>query len=167
MKKILTLLMVMLSMAANSQIKEFVVEHCLETKTFTTNESLICSNESKTKWFAIQPIYEPNNYYPINKGVRVFKFGFGNINTENLLVFTFFDGSITVLKNTGEIDNENSFIFNFTEFNLESLRTKTVTNIKFINVTQSESYTYECKDNEGSFFSNGFTNIIIKKIKCK
>jgi hypothetical protein len=159
--------MVMLSIAANSQVKEFVIQHCVETKTFSTSELLICSNESRTKWFAIQPTYEPNSYYPMNKGFKVFKLGIGDKDTEDLLVFTFFDDSITVVKSVGDINSDQSINFELTAINLEALRTKTVMKIRFINVTQSESYTYECKDNDGSFFTNGFTNITIKKIKCK
>ena len=160
-------MMVMLSMAANSQTKDFVIEHCVETKTFTTPEVLICSNDTKTKWFAIQPTYEPNNYYPMNKGFKVFKAGIGTKDNEDLLVFTFFDGSITVVKSSGKSVEDDSIIFVMTPTNLDVLRNKSVIKIRFINVVQSESFTYICRDNEGTFFTNGFTNIIIKKIKCK
>ena len=159
--------MVMVLMVANSQTKEFVIEHCVETKTFTTKEIIICSNEYRTKWFAIQPTYEPNSYYPMNKGFNVFKAGIGDKDIEDLLVFTFFDNSITVVKSVGGHNEDKSITFVLTPTNLEALRNKTVIKIRFINVTQSESFTYECKDDEGSFFTNGFTNITIRKIRCK
>lgn len=159
--------MLTLWIGVNSQTKEFVIEHCMETKSFSTPEGLICSNEDKTKWFMIQPTYQPDSYYPINKGFKVLKGGIGMSDKENLLVFTFTDETVTVVKSTGGIQEDGSLAFVLTTPNIDALRVKSVAKIRFINVNEAASFTYEMtKDNE-NFFSNAFTNIIIRKIRCK
>lgn len=167
MKKILTLLMLTLWIGVNSQTKEFIIEHCMETKTFTSPEGLICSNEERSKWFMIQPTYQPDSYYPINKGFKVIKSGIGMNDKEDLLVFTFTDETVTVVKSINGPQEDGSLAFVLTTANIDALRVKTVSRIRFINVNDAASFTYEMtKDNE-NFFSNAFTNIIIRKIRCK
>ena len=167
MKKTLTLLMLTLWIGVNSQTKEFIIEHCMETKTFTSPEGLICSNEERSKWFMIQPTYQPDSYYPINKGFKVIKSGIGMNDKEDLLVFTFTDETVTVVKSINGPQEDGSLAFVLTTANIDALRVKTVSRIRFINVNDAASFTYEMtKDNE-NFFSNAFTNIIIRKIRCK
>jgi len=61
---------------------------------------------------------------------------------------------------------ESKAYFNLTDNELELLKTKNITAIRFNNGYSYNSLTYNLKKEEQGFFINVYTNNIIKEINC-
>jgi hypothetical protein len=148
--------------------KEYVIEHCVEERTFKTNEHIICSNEEKTKWFAIQILYKSNTNYPMVDGLKIFKSNIGISNgVGDLMVFTFTDRTTIKIKSRTNQLEDLSFEFCLTNKDLDALLTKSIVSIRYINGTDYRSYTYYTKNSENVFFLNGLKFYRLKQINCE
>jgi hypothetical protein len=168
MKKIFTLLTILLvSQNINSQQSEFVVEYCLDSSTFQPKTGLICSNETKTKWFAMVPTYLTSTINPIPNGFSVIKLNIGKSSKTDKLIIRF-SGRKTVMLKAYNIIDEYGGITNFyaSVSDIYVLKNYPLTSIKYVNGLDGTSFTYQLKDAEESFFINAFTNFVVKDIKC-
>ena len=146
--------------------QEYVIEHCVENRTFNSNDGLICSNEDKTKWFMIQIIYKPNTNYPMVDGLSVVKLNIGNGDEGDLLVFTFADSSVIKVKARTGLLPDFRILFNLTSNDIDALMNKSIVSIRFINGSDYKSFTYYTKDSENIFFLNALKFYTLKRIKC-
>lgn len=146
--------------------QEYVIEHCLENRTFSTNSGLICSNEDRDKWFSIQILYKSNVNYPIVDGFSVMKLNIGPSNNGDLLVFTFTDEStIKVKARTGLLENQ-TIEFNLTNRDIGFLLSKSVVSIRYINGSNYKSLTYYTTEIENVFFLKALNFYRLKRIDC-
>lgn len=147
---------------------EYVIEHCVEDRTFKTNELIICSNEEKSKWFAIQILYKSNTNYPMVDGLKVFKTNIGIPNgVGDLMVFTFTDRTTIKLKARTNQLEDLSIEFNITNQDMDALLNKSVVSIRYINGSDYKSYTYYTKDYQNVFFLNALKFYRLKRINCE
>lgn len=147
---------------------EYVIEHCVEERTFKTYAGLICSNEEKNKWFAIQILYKTNTNYPMVDGLKVVKNNIGVTNgVGDLMVFTFTDRTTIKVKARTGLTDDLCIEFNLTNKDLDALLSKTIVSIRYINGTDYRSYTYYTKDTENVFFLNALKFYRLKQINCE
>lgn len=148
--------------------EEYVIEHCVDDRTFKTKKFLVCSNEERTKWFAIQIIYKSNTNYPILDGLKVYKSNIGTPDSDgDLMVFTFTDRTnIKVKARTGQLEDL-TFEFNLTNKDLDALLNNSVVSIRYINGTDYKSYTYYTMNTENVFFYNALKFYRLKRINCE
>lgn len=167
MKKLLTLLIFFIVYNINAQQSEFIVEHCAMNDTFKPIEGLICSNEAKTKWFNISPIYLTSTETPIPYGVLTIKFGIGKPTLSDKIVIRFSDNKTVILKAYYIIDKyggTTNFYTNVSDISI--MKTYPINSIKYINGIDGSSFTYQPKRGEENFFINAFTNFVVKEVKC-
>ena len=167
MKNKIALTILLLALHCACYAQKPVVEYSLENRTFESKTSLICSDEDRVKWFAIQIIYKKNTENPMVDGLRVVKTNIGQSNngTDDLIVFTFTDGTnIKVKSRTGLLPNS-TIEFNLTNKDLDALLAKAVISIRYINGTDYRSMTYYTVDVENLFFINALKFYTVKVVK--
>jgi hypothetical protein len=161
--------MVLLALATiKSYSQEYVIEHCVEDRTFASKSGLICSNDERDKWFVIQLMYKSNTNYPMVDGIRILKANIGVANgVGDLMVFTFTDRSTIKVKARTSLLDDLSIEFNLTNKDLDALLNNSVVSIRYINGTDYKSYTYYTKDSENLFFYNALKFYRLKRINCE
>jgi len=148
--------------------QEYVIEHCVEERTFKTHAGLICSNEERNKWFAIQILYKANTNYPMVDGLKIIKNNIGVANgVGDLMVFTFTDRTTTKIKARTGLTDDLTIEFNLTNKDLDALLNNSVVSIRYINGSDYRSYTYYTKDAENVFFLNALKFYRLKRINCE
>ena len=160
--------MLLMLATIKSYSQEYVIEHCVEDRTFSSKSGLICSNEERNKWFFIQFIYKANTNYPMVDGLKILKTNIGVANgIGDLMVFTFTDRTtIKVKARTSQLEDL-SIEFNLTNKDLDALLNNSVVSIRYINGSDYKSYTYYTKDVENVFFYNALKFYRLKRINCE
>jgi hypothetical protein len=151
----------------NSQQSEFVIEHCSDNSTFQSKTGLICSNETKTKWFTMIPTYLTSTINPIPNGFSVIKLNIGkSSNTDKIIIR--FSGGKTVMLKAYSVINEYGGVVNFyaNVSDFYALKNYPINSIKYVDGTNGVTFTYKLKDIEESFFINAFNNFVVNDIKC-
>jgi hypothetical protein len=167
MKKIFILLTILLvSQNINSQQSEFVVEYCSVNSTFQSKAGFICSNENKTKWFAMVPTYLTSTINPIPSGFSVIKLNIGK-STKNDKLIIRFSGSKTIMLKAYDLIDEYGGItkFHANISDIYTLKNYLIHSIKYVSDDET-TFTFYPKGIEESFFINAFTNFIVKDVKC-
>lgn len=92
-------LLMFVNMNINSQNStQYVIKKCITDKSFQASDGIICSDETKMKWFMILPNYSSNKEYPTPIGFSIVKSGIGACSKNDLLVITFTDHSRIILR---------------------------------------------------------------------
>jgi hypothetical protein len=168
MKKILTLLLILfVTFKMNSQQSEFVIEHCLDKSTFHPKNPLICSNELRTKWFAMIPTYLTGTISPIPNGFSVIKYHIGKSSKTDKIIIRFSGGKTVILKAYNVIDEYGGVVtFYANVSDIYALKNYPINSIKYVDGTNGVTFTYKLKDVEKTFFVNAFNNFVVNDVKC-
>jgi hypothetical protein len=168
MKKLVLTLMLLLSInVAYTQSNEVVIDICTNKVDIHGPTGVICSNDRKSKWFTLRPIYRLDGTRLSCNGFAVLKLNIGKPHKQSQLVFTFKDGSKIRLKSKKELHNAITFYFPLTEPQFAFLKTKKIDHVRYINTEYNSSFQYMMKANEVGYFINLFNNYNIQKIECK
>lgn len=164
MKKVLITFVLMLTInSAFTQNTKAVITHCINTAEVTGPTGVICSNELKTKWFTLTPIYKLNNDVLSCSGLIVLKSNIGVACKKATLVFSFKDGSKLWLISNFEMKPYNSLYFELSELEFLQLKTKEIDYVRYINGIDSESFLYKMNGNETRYYIDLFTDYSIQK----
>jgi hypothetical protein len=168
MKKILTLLTILsISQNISSQQSDFVVEHCTDKSTFQSTKGLICSNDTKTKWFSLIPTYLTSTTKPNPSGFSLIKLNLGKSNQNDKLIIRFEDSKTVVLKAYEVIPEYGGIIMFYASVpDVHVLKNYPIKSIKYVNNGDGQTFTYYPKDEEKTFFVNAFTNFVVKDVNC-
>ena len=171
MKKTILSVTALLTFSAYSQtIKPFVIEHCKDKMTdieyYFASKKMICANPEKTKGFTITPSFKGNEGVIQNTGFMLVNINIGNCDEKDQLIFLFDDESKITINSWNKFNCKGNAYFNLTEDELNSLKTKLVTTIRFVNGYTSDSFTYTLKKLEKDYFINVYSNYIIKEVNC-
>jgi hypothetical protein len=165
MKKLLYLLVFLSFQSIKAQ--EFVIQHCLETNTYKAPMGLICSNETKTKWFAMTPTYAASTTKPIPNGVSIIKMNIGTATQSDRLIIRFSDGETIVLNAYSVIpEYYNMIMFEATVRQIQVMKNYVIKSIKYLNGGDGQTFTYYPDENEKVFFMNAFNNFTVKDVNC-
>jgi hypothetical protein len=85
---------------------------------------------------------------------------------KDILIFLFEDDTKLQITSWNKFNCEGKAYFNLTESDLDLLKAKNITAIRFNNGYTSNSLTYNMKKEEQGFFINVYTNNVITEIKC-
>jgi hypothetical protein len=167
MKKLFILLILAISQLTNAQQSEFVVEHCTKLDTYKAPMGLICSNENKTKWFAMFPTYAASTTKPIPNGVSIIMMNIGKATQNDRLIIRFSDGETIVLNAYSVIpEYYNMIMFEATVRQIQVMKNYVIKSIKYLNGGDGQTFTYYPEYNEKVFFINAFNNFIVKDVNC-
>ena len=164
MKNTLMALGLMLSMnSAISQNNKVVTEKPINSTEITKHTGVICSNESRTKWFTLTPNYRIDGNKLFCDGFIVIKSSIGTLNKEAVLAITFKDGSRIKLKSNDLLKDNNILYFPLSELNFIILKSKEIKWVRYINKKDNVSFQYAMKPNEENYYVNLFNNYSIQR----
>ena len=171
MKKTILLVTALLSFSAYSQTtKPYLIEHCIDKMTdreyFLSTKNFVGANTQKTQGFVITPAFKSVNGKMVQNGFILKNIGIGNCDENDSLIFLFEDDTKLEISMWNKFNCESKAYFNLSDNELELLKTKNITAIRFNNGYSYNSLTYNLKKEEQGFFINVYTNNIIKEVNC-
>ena len=171
MKKTIISALALFTFSAYSQTtKPYLIEHCIDKMTdreyFLSTKNFVGANTQKTQGFVITPSFKSVNGNMVQNGFILKNIGIGNCDENDGLIFLFNDDTKLEITMWNKFNCESKAYFNLTESDLEMLKSKKVTAIRFNNGYTYNSLTYNLKKEEQGFFINVYTNYIIKETKC-
>jgi hypothetical protein len=171
MKKTIILALVLFTFNTYCQTEApFVIEHCIDKMTdkeyFFSSKNLVCTNSQKTQGFIITSNFKGVNGELKPNGFIIKNIGIGNCEEKDELIFLFEDESKITITSWNKFNCEGKAYFDLSESDLDALKSKKVTTIRFKNGYSYDSLTYTLKKEEQGFFINVYTNYVIKEIKC-
>lgn len=171
MKKTILSVTALLTFSAYSQTtKPFVIEHCIDKMTdreyYFSSKKLVGTNTQKTEGFSINPHFKSVDGKISQDGFILKNIGIGNCDEKDKLIFLFEDDTKLIITSWNKFNCEGTAYFNLSDNDLEMLKTKNISIIRFVNGYGYQSLTYNLKKEEKGFFINVYTNYIIKEISC-
>ena len=171
MKKTIFLVSALITLNAYSQTtKPYVIEHCIDKMTdreyFLSSKNFVGANTQKTQGFVITPAFKSVNGKMVQNGFILKNIGIGNCDENDSLIILFEDDTKLEITMWNKFNCESKAYFNLTESELELLKSKKITTIRFNNGYTYNSLTYSLKKEEKGFFINVYSNNIIKEVKC-
>jgi hypothetical protein len=171
MKKTIITALALITFSAYSQTtKPYVIEHCIDKMTereyFFASKNFVGTNTEKTQGFVITPAFKVLNGKFAQNGFIVKNIGIGNCDENDNLILLFQDDTKIEIKMWNDFNCEGKAYFNLSDSNMELLKSKKVSAIRFVNGYSYKSLTYSLKNEEKDFFINVYTNNIIKEVNC-
>lgn len=150
MKKLITFVLLLLSLVSYSQKKEETLSAPM----------LICSNPERTKWFAMVPNFVKSNGIVTKTFLYTVKLNIGECSKEDVIVFVFTDGTKRRIaaNNDKNCDGISEVNFNLNSIDVAFLEMKTLESIRYINGNDFVSFVYFSKPEDCNYFSNTIAN---------
>ena len=171
MKKTILLFVMLTTLSAFSQISvPFKIEHCKDNMTdqeyYFAEKKMICSNDAKTKGFTITPNFKAKAGGFDNNGFICKNVNIGSCDENDTLIFLFDDSTKITLSMWNKFNCEGKVYVSFSADELELLKTKKVSAIRFSNGRTYDTLTYTMKETEKDYFIRVYTNFQIVEIDC-
>lgn len=171
MKKTILSIVMLTTFSAFSQTQVvFKIEHCKDKMTdkeyYFAEKKLICANDSKTKGFTITPSFKAEGSGMVNNGFLCKNVNIGNCDENDTLILLFEDGNKETLNAWNKFNCEGNAYFDFTDDQLQLLKTKKVSAIRFSNGRTYDTLTYTMKPTEQDYFIRVYTNFKIVEVDC-
>ena len=164
MKKVLLTFLLMLTINLTfTQNTKSVITHYINTAEITGPIGVICSNELKTKWFTLTPIYKLNNDVLSCSGLVVLKSNIGIACKKATLVFSFKDRTKLWLTSNFELKPYGSLYFELSEVEFLLFKSKEIDYVRYINGIDNESFLYKMNGSEGRYYVDLFNDYYIQK----
>lgn len=156
-KAILIILLFLPCMAFYSQ--NSVTKKSVEKNIVKSKKILICSNEERTKWFAIFLSYRKTTKIPMVNGLKVIKSNIGTYKNRgnDLMVFYLSDNTHIRIKARSGLLQDSTIEFDLSNKDIDALLTKSVITIRYINGIDYKSMFYQTVGDEKLFFYNELT----------
>lgn len=171
MKKTIISALALFTISTYSQTeKKFVIEHCIDKMTdkeyFLSSKNFVGTNAQKTEGFAITNSFKGVDGQMVQNGIILKNVGIGNCDENDKLIFLFEDDSKITITSWNKFNCDGKAYFQLSDSEYETLKTKNVKAIRFLNGYSSDSLTYSLKKEEQDFFVNVYSNYIIKEVNC-
>jgi hypothetical protein len=155
MKKILTIILLLLTFISNAQIENEKVDTKPREETISA-PMLICSNENRDKWFAMVPTFKKFDGTLVKSYFVTLKLNIGECSNNDIIVFTFIGGKKMKIfaNNELECDHISEVVFSLTPIDVAFLETKTLESIRYINGYDQASYLYTLTEKNKDYFVN-------------
>lgn len=159
MKKFITIILLLFAFVTNSQ-NNSQTNTQISREEVITAPMLVCSNEERSKWFAILPTFKKFNGLIIKTYVRTLKLNIGKCSKNDILVFTFIGGKkIKIFANNEmncDLTETNEFLLN--SIDIAFLETRKLESIRYINGNDQSSYLYTLTEKDKDYFINTFSS---------
>ena len=171
MKKTILSVTALLTFSAYSQTtKPYVIEHCIDKMTdkeyYLASKNFIGSNTQKTQGFIITPNFRKENDKIEQSNLILENIGIGNCDEKDNLIFLFDDDTKITITSWNKFNCDGKAYFTLSEDDLEMLKSKNISAIRFVNGYSFQSLTYNLKKEEKGFFINVYSNYVIKETNC-
>lgn len=169
-KTILSIVMLTTFSAFSQTTVAFKIEHCKDKMTdkeyYFAEKKLICANDAKTKGFTITPNFKAEDGSVVNNGFLCKNVNIGSCDENDTLIFLFDDSSKMTLSMWNKFNCEGNVYVDFSSDELEMLKTKKVSVIRFSNGRTYDNLTYTLKPTEQDYFIRVYTNFKIVEVDC-
>ena len=167
MKKVLLSISLLIALHTTySQNRKVVVDKCINKSEIYGPTGVICSNDNKTKWFTLTPVYKLDGTRLSTDEIIVIRMGIGDLSKEDQLFFSFTDGSKLRLESGCEATSEKIIHFKLTELEFSIIKLKEIESVRYINGNDFSSFQYNMGESEKDYFTNLFTNYYIREVYC-
>jgi hypothetical protein len=121
----------------------------------TTSSVLICSNEEKSKWFAITPHFQEFNGISTKDYLTTIKLNIGKCSKRDVLTFTFVDGKYMNLRANNDLNCSVSEVnFSLNASQIAALKIKSIKSIRYTNGSDRSYFLYKLTGNDRNYFIN-------------
>ena len=121
----------------------------------TSSSVLICSNEEKTKWFAITPHFQEFNGISTKDYLTTIKLNIGKCSKRDVLTFTFVDGKYMNLRANNDLNCSVSEVnFSLNAGQIAALKVKSIKSIRYTNGSDRSYFLYRLTGNDKNYFIN-------------
>jgi hypothetical protein len=167
MKKVLLSISLLLALNTTySQSRKVVIDKCINKYGIYGPTGVVCSNENKTKWFTLTPVYRLDGNRLSCEGFWVIRMSIGDLSKEDQIYFSFKDGTKLRIESGVELTTEKSIFFKLSDLEFSILRTKEIDTVRYINGNDFSSFQYKMVGDETIYFKNLFTNYYIREVYC-
>lgn len=167
MKKVLLSISLLIALHTSySQGRKVVIDKCVNKSEIYGPTGVICSNDNKTKWFTLTPIFKLDGIRLSTDEIIVIRMGIGDLSKEDQLFFSFTDGSKLRLESGCEATSEKIIHFKLTELEFSIIKLKKIESVRYINGNDFSSFEYNMSESEKDYFTNLFTNYYIREVYC-
>jgi len=159
MKKFITIILLLFAFVTNSQTTQTNSQISTREEVITA-PMLVCSNEERSKWFAILPTFEKFNGLTIKTYVKTLKLNIGKCSKNDVLVFTFIGGKKIKIFANNEMncDLTETNVFALNSIDIAFLETRKLESIRYINGNDQSSYLYTLTEKDKDYFINTFSS---------
>ena len=133
---------------------------------FLSSKNFVGTNTQKTQAFVITPSFKSVDGKMVQNGFILKNIGIGNCDEKDNLIFLFEDNTKLEISMWNKFNCEGKAYFNLSESDLDLLKSKNISAIRFNNGYTYNSLTYNMKKEEQGFFINVYTNNVIKETNC-
>ena len=167
MKRVLLSISLLLALNTSySQNRKVVIDKCINKSSIYGPTGVVCSNDNKTKWFTLTPVYRLDGSRLSCDGFWVIRMDIGNLSKEDQIFFSFKDGTKLRLESEVELTSEKSIFFKITDLEFCILKSKEIDTVRYINGNDFSSFQYKMVGDEKTYFTNLFTNYYIREMYC-
>lgn len=159
MKKFITIILLLFAFVTNSQ-NNSQTNTQISREEVITAPMLVCSNEERSKWFAILPTFKKFNGLTIKTYVKTLKLNIGKCSKNDVLVFTFIGGKKIKIFANNEMncDLTETNVFALNSIDIAFLETRKLESIRYINGNDQSSYLYTLTEKDKDYFINTFSS---------
>ena len=153
MKKLITIVLLLLTFVGNAQIEDEKTAKPREE--VTSAPMLVCSTKDRTKWFAIVPTFKKFDGILTKAYLSTLKLNIGKCSENDEIMFTFTDGrKMKILAvNEKNCDGIVEIKFPLNSIDIAFLETKTLESIRYINGHDGASFLYLPIKGERDYFT--------------
>ena len=167
MKKVFITLSLLVTLHTSySQSRKVVIDKCINKSEIYGPTGVVCSNDIRTKWFCLTPLYILEGNRLSFNTLMVIRMGIGNLSKEDQLFFSFKDGSKLRLESGGELTSDHIVYFKLTELEFTILKSKEIDTVRYINGNDFSSFQYSMVGEEKTYFVNLLNNYYIREVYC-
>jgi hypothetical protein len=167
MKKVLLSISLLLALNTSySQNRKVVIDKCINKSEIYGPIGVICSDDNKTKWFTLTPVYRLDGNRLSSEGFWVIRMNVGDLSKEDQIYFSFKDGTKLRIESGVELTTEKSIFFKLSDLEFSILKTKEIDTVRYINGNDFSSFQYKMVGDETTYFKNLFTNYYIREVYC-
>ena len=115
----------------------------------------------------MNPTYLTSTTNPMPNGFSVIKTSIGKSTKNDKLIIRFEDDETVLLKAYDVIEEYGGIVMFYANVpDIHVFKNHSIKSIKYISGDDNQTFTYHPNDEEKTFFSNAFTNFIVKDVKC-
>jgi hypothetical protein len=160
MKTLYIIALLFLSFISNAQEKEYMIVEKPPVSTM-----LICSNETRDKWFMIMPHFKEYNGITVKSFLTTMKLNIGKCSKRDVLTFTFVDGKYMSVRSNVDLTCGGivDITFPLNPVQVGVLEMKSIKSIRYVNGNDGTSYLHTLKESDKDYFTTMLKQKVLNK----
>ena len=168
MKKLISCILVIISLSAKSQDSAYTIKVCKDAmadKEYAFGSKVLYCSDNDKDGFTVRISWNNKKGIVSYSGLSVHSVGIGDCQENDELIVLIEDDTKVTLKSWQEFNCKGNSYFDLRGREFNNLNTKKIKAVRFTNGRSYESFTYKLKPNEQSFFIEAKTALDSKDYK--